>query len=213
MIKLMIADDSIMFRQGLKILLEQERDMNVLAEATDSHECIELLSDKMIDILILNLSMEHGYDLLEQLNYKHKKKIRILVLVEEKDFVGIVRAMEIGADGYISQKYSINQLKEAIYCMMRGELYLPSKLISSYYQYQDAITRDFNRKNSLTKRESEILKHLAFGMYNKEIANKLGISERTVKNHVFSIFKKLGCTDRTQAAVFAIRSQMVDLYQ
>ena len=102
-------------------------------------------------------------------------------------------------------------MKKAIFAIANGETYIQPNLIPVLNSKMIEKNRDEGKIDSLTKRELEVLKLLAVGMYNKEVAEKLNISERTVKNHVSNIFKKLEVTDRTQAAVFAIKNNMIQL--
>ena len=114
-------------------------------------------------------------------------------------------------DGYILKDSESAELKKAIFSIVEGENYIQPSLIPSLNSKMIEKNRDEGKIESLTKRELEVLKLLAVGMYNKEVAEKLNISERTVKNHVSNIFKKIEVTDRTQAAVFAIRNNLIEL--
>lgn len=208
----MIVDDRIMMLEGLKSLMGQEHDIKIVAEARDFAQCINKLSEQKVDAVILNLCMKRSFDLLEKLNYGLDKRIKTLVLVNECETLDVVKMVDIGADGYLSMRTCYEELLMAVRAIMNGEVYLQSNLLTLFYQYHEIVESDMKKEKSLTKRELEILQNMALGMYNKEIAIRLGISERTVKNHIFNIFKKIGCTDRTQAAVFAIRNKMVELY-
>ena len=122
-----------------------------------------------------------------------------------------LKAVDIGVDGYILKDSESAELKKAIFSIVEGENYIQPSLIPSLNSKMIEKNRDEGKIESLTKRELEVLKLLAVGMYNKEVAEKLNISERTVKNHVSNIFKKIEVTDRTQAAVFAIRNNLIEL--
>ncbi len=123
----------------------------------------------------------------------------------------LIKAIDIGANGYILKDSESSELKKAIFSVAAGEDYIQPSLIPVLNSKMIEKNKDEGKIESLTRRELEVLKLLAIGMYNKEVAEKLQISERTVKNHVSNIFKKLEVTDRTQAAVFAIRNNMIQL--
>ena len=124
----------------------------------------------------------------------------------------LMKAIEIGVDGYILKDSESSELKKAINLIIGGESYIQPKLIPALNKR--LVTRDIDKDkiNSLTDRELEVLIQVANGMFNKEIATTLNISERTVKNHVSNIFKKIGVSDRTQAAVFAIKNDIVKIF-
>ena len=124
----------------------------------------------------------------------------------------LVQAVDIGANGYILKDSGSEELKKAIQSVMDGDSYIQPSLIPSLNSR--LVNRDIDKEKiaALTKREMEILTQIAGGMFNKEIAMNLNISERTVKNHISNIFKKIDVSDRTQAAVFAIRNNIVKLF-
>ena len=123
-----------------------------------------------------------------------------------------MKAVDIGIEGYVLKDSESAELKKAIFSIVDGEIYIQPSLIPALNAKRIEKNVDENKIDDLTKRELEVLKLLAVGMYNKEIAEKLNISERTVKNHVSNIFKKLEVTDRTQAAVFAIRNNLIRIF-
>jgi DNA-binding NarL/FixJ family response regulator len=123
-----------------------------------------------------------------------------------------MQAIDLGTDGYVLKDSDSAELKRAIYTVVDGETYIQPSLIPELNAKRISKNEDDSKISDLTKRELEVLKLLSVGMYNKEIAEKLEISERTVKNHVSNIFKKLEVTDRTQAAVFTIRNNLIQIY-
>ena len=123
-----------------------------------------------------------------------------------------MKAVDIGIDGYVLKDSESSELKKAIFAIVDGETYIQPSLIPALNSKMIEKDKDGAKIDLLTRRELEVLKLLAVGMYNKEVAEKLDISERTVKNHVSNIFKKIEVTDRTQAAVFAIRNNLVEVY-
>lgn len=211
-IKIMIADDHSMIREGLKSLLELEGDIQVVAEAEDGVDCLEKLKICTPDVLLLDINMprKNGLEVLQTLK-SSKSKVKILVLTVHNEVEYLMKAVDIGVDGYILKDSESAELKKAIFSIVEGENYIQPSLIPALNSKMIEKNRDEGKIESLTKRELEVLKLLAVGMYNKEVAEKLNISERTVKNHVSNIFKKIEVTDRTQVAVFAIRNNLIEL--
>ena len=190
-IKIMIADDHSMIREGLKSLLELEGDIQVVAEAEDGVDCLEKLKICTPDVLLLDINMprKNGLEVLQTLK-SSKSKVKVLVLTVHNEVEYLMKAVDIGVDGYILKDSESAELKKAIFSIVEGENYIQPSLIPSLNSKMIEKNRDEGKIESLTKRELEVLKLLAVGMYNKEVAEKLNISERTVKNHVSNIFKK-----------------------
>jgi DNA-binding NarL/FixJ family response regulator len=142
---------------------------------------------------------------------ENKKKVKVLILTIHNEVEYLMRAVEIGVDGYVLKDSDFSVLKKAIFCVHRGESFIQPELapiLKTKLEEKNSQAED----DSLTKREIEVLKLLAEGLFNKEIAYMLAISEKTVKNHVSNIFKKINVSDRTQAAVYAIKNNLVNLY-
>ena len=136
-------------------------------------------------------------------------KVIILTIHNEVDY--LIKALDNGCDGYVLKDSDFNTLKKAIYSVYSGDTYIePSlmPLLNASLAERDVLKE---KVSDLTKRELEVLKMIASGAFNKEIALTLNISERTVKNHVSNIFKKIGVSDRTQAAVFAIKNNIISI--
>lgn len=213
MIKIIIADDHSMIREGLKQLLELDENFEVIGQAGDGIECLQLLRKEMPDILLLDINMPNmnGIEVLERLK-KEDNIVRILILTIHNEVEYLLKAVDIGCDGYVLKDSNFAMLKKAISSIYEGESFIQPDLIPILNA--GLVGRDFSEctLGGLTKREIDVLKLLAEGLFNKEIAYKLNISERTVKNHVSNIFKKINASDRTQAAVFAIKNNLVDLY-
>lgn len=211
-VKIMIIDDHSMIREGLKNLLELDGDIKVIEEAVDGEDCLKKLKSVSPDVLLLDINMpkKNGLEVLEILK-ENKSKLRVLILTVHNEVEYLMKAIDIGANGYILKDSESSELKKAIFSVAAGEDYIQPSLIPVLNSKMIEKNKDEGKIDSLTRRELEVLKLLAIGMYNKEVAEKLQISERTVKNHVSNIFKKLEVTDRTQAAVFAIRNNMIQL--
>lgn len=211
-IKLMIVDDHSIVREGLKYLLEKNGHIRVVAEANDGVQCLHMLSNVSPDVLLLDIDMPNmnGLDVLKKIN-EPIKKIKVIVLTGHYNYRLFLKAIEIGIDGYFLKNIKSEELEKAILQVYRGNVSIQMNLFSCLDVQKEKFEKENVKIKSLTKREMEVLKCLTIGMYNKEIALKLGISERTVKNHISNLFKKIGVADRTQAAVFAIRNYIVDI--
>ena len=212
-VKIMIADDHSLIREGLKNLLELEGDIEVVAEAEDGMQCLDKLEYITPDVLLLDINMPrmNGLDVLRNLK-ERRIKVKVLVLTVHNETEYLMKAVDIGIDGYVLKDSESSELKKAIFAIVDGETYIQPSLIPALNSKMIEKDKDGAKIDLLTRRELEVLKLLAVGMYNKEVAEKLDISERTVKNHVSNIFKKIEVTDRTQAAVFAIRNNLVEVY-
>lgn len=209
MIKLMLVDDHSMVREGLKQLLELDKNLHVVAEAADGIETLEKLKVVKPDILLLDISMPgmNGIETLENVK-KIEPNIKVLMLTSHEEIEYLMKAIEKGCDGYVLKTSDSALLKKAIHTVYEGEKFIQPSMMKDLST--DKASAD-DMLNELTKREIEVLKLIAEGLFNKEIAAKLVISERTVKNHVSNIFKKIDVSDRTQAAVFAIKNNLVSL--
>ena len=212
-VKIMIADDHSMIREGLKNLLELDGDIQVIAEAVDGEDCLEKLQLVKPDVLLLDINMpkKNGLEVLKSLKSR-RSKLKVLVLTVHNETEYLMKAVDIGVNGYVLKDSESAELKKAIFTVADGETYIQPSLIPALNAKMIETNKDAEKIKSLTKRELDVLKLLAVGMFNKEVGKRLEISERTVKNHVSNIFKKLGVTDRTQAAVFAIRHNLVQIH-
>ena len=184
-INIMITDDHSMIREGLKNLLELDGDIKVIAEAENGEDCLDKLKTFRPDVLLLDINMPkmNGLEVLKALKDR-KSKVKVLVLTAHNETEYLMKAVDIGINGYVLKESESAELKK---------------------------NEDELKIDALTKREMEVLKEMSVGKFNRDIAKEMKISERTVKNHISSIFKKLEVTDRTQAAVFAIRNNIIQI--
>lgn len=212
MIKVMLADDHVLIREGIRQLLEFDGTIEVIEEVNDGDECLEKLSNVMPDLLLLDINMpnKNGVEVLAEIR-KRNLPIKVLMLTVHNEIDYLIKAVDMGVDGYIVKDSGSSELKKAINSIMSGENYIQPNLIPALNKRLVARDSDKDKIDLLTSREMEVLIQVANGMFNKEIANALGISERTVKNHVSNIFKKIDVNDRTQAAVFAIKNDIIKL--
>lgn len=212
-IRVLLADDHDLFRQGVRRLLEGSPDIEVVGEGRSGEECVRLVEELVPDIVLLDIAMPGltGIDA-ARLIRTASPRTGIVMLTVHADEEFLFEAIKAGAMGYLLKDASPEELMRAIRLIHAGEgLLAPSmaaKVIREFARTREA--RDLaGVLNPLTQREVQILQHVAEGLANKEIARKLSISERTVKNHLSNIMEKLHVNSRTQAAVYALRSGLV----
>lgn len=210
--RVILADDHAMIREGIKHLLEFDGTIEVVGEANDGIECLECLSKTEADVLLLDINMpkKNGLETLKEIRNKNIP-IKVLILTVHEEIEYLVHAIDIGIEGYILKDSGFEELRNAINCVMGGESYIQPNLIPALNSYLIHKDSDLDKIKTLTKRELQVLIEVAKGKFNKDIAMDLNISERTVKNHLVSIFKKINVVDRTQAAVFAIKNNLVQI--
>lgn len=209
-IEIIIADDHMMIREGLKQLLELDGTMKVIEEANDGEECLNLLNKKIHpDILLLDINMpkKNGIEVLEYIK-QNKIPVKVLILTVHNEVEYLLKAVDIGIDGYLLKDSSYDELKEAIDVVISGNTYIQPSLLPALNESMEDYALDKEKIECLTKRELDVLRLISEGCSNKKISDELTISERTVKNHISHIFRKINVEDRTQAAVFAIRNKI-----
>lgn len=209
-INILIADDHSIVREGLKQLLDLEEDFKVIGQASNGIETIEKVTQLKPDVLLLDINMPvmNGINALKKIKEDGlNTNVVILTLHEDREY--LLETMQIGATGYILKDSDSATLYKAIRDAYNGESYIQPKLAAE-------LVKEFNKpkgvkikpENELTQREYEVLMLIAEGHNNKEIAEELFISEKTVKNHVSNIFRKINVSDRTQAAIYAFKNNI-----
>jgi DNA-binding NarL/FixJ family response regulator len=207
-IRIAIADDHTIFRDGLRRLLTLETDFEIVAEAQYGTEVMDILRDKEPDILLLDLKMPglDGLSLLQRIQTQ-KIKTKIIVLTASDDEGEYVQAMRYGTSGIVLKQTATELLLKSIRKVYGGEIWLDSKttaaVMRQFASPSDPGPRERD-KPRLSNREREIVALVAQGFKNKEIAERMFISEQTVKNHLHNIFDKLGVSDRLELALYAI---------
>ncbi|MCM1266706.1 MAG: response regulator transcription factor [Bacteroidales bacterium] len=212
-IRVMIADDHSLIREGLRQLLEFDGSIEVVGEAANGVECLEHIEKYDPEVLLLDINMPemNGIEVLKKMK-EDKSPVKVLILTVHSELEYLMNAVDIGVEGYIMKDSESSELKKAIRAVQDGENYIQSSLIPALNHQLISRDEDKDKVAMLTNRELEVLVQVANGMFNKEIATNLNISERTVKNHISNIFKKIEVSDRTQAAVFAIKNNIIKLY-
>ena len=214
MIGVMIVDDHKMVREGLAKLIEFDGEIKVVGEACDGADCIQKLRNTKVDVILLDLNMPDmdGVETLKVLN-RRKYRPKVLVLTVHNEIEYLINLLDLGVDGYILKDSSSRELIRAIRFVHEGDRFIQPGLIPLLNSKLIAKDMDREKLDTLTNRELEILKLVALGHFNKDIASILSITERTVKNHLTSVFQKIDCVDRTQAAIFCIRNGVVSVHE
>jgi DNA-binding NarL/FixJ family response regulator len=212
-IRVLIADDHAIFRDGLRKLLDNEDDVTIVGEAQNGNECIKLLTKLKPDILLLDLRMpdKDGLAVLEEVNFD-QLPTRVICVTAAEDDRDVVRAMRLGARGVVLKQSAGDLLLKSIRKVADGEIWLDNRMtaevIDAFKKSAEAGQR--REKPLLSDREKEIVQLVAQGFRNREIGEKLFISEQTVKNHLHNIFDKLGVSDRLELALYAIHHRLID---
>ena len=214
MIRVLIADDHGVVRQGLRTFLELQADIEVAGEAADGEEAIEQAAALEPDVVLMDLVMPRlaGVEAIERLR-AGGSTARVIVLPSFLDEDKVLPAVRAGAAGYLLKDVEPAQLVDAIRTVDRGEALLHPAVAARVLQEivaPDGAPDREQRHASLTAREREVLALLARGMANKAIAFELGCAEKTIKTHVGNILAKLGLSDRTQAALYAVREGLAN---
>lgn len=204
-IRIVLADDHALFREGLKSLLKHEEEVSILAE-TDHIEGLGTLLDKTpADILLLDLQMERSsmpeIALLSQ-------RIAVVVVTASELVGDALGALRLGARAVVLKRFAVETLMDAIRNVAAGNVWMPPNVQSELA----ARLRDPSA-NPLSAREEEIVRHVALGLRNAEVARRLFISEQTVKTHLNNVFHKLGIQDRVELTVYAIRTGIIGVHE
>jgi DNA-binding NarL/FixJ family response regulator len=208
-INVLIADDHSLIRQGLKQILELENDIAVVAQASNGSEAVQMAKQHMPDVILMDINMPgtNGLQAIKEIK-QDKLACKIIVLTIHEDREYLFKTLQMGAEGYVLKDAEPSVLLEAIRSVYSGKSYIQSNMTMELVKEFNRVTLHEKEKhddNNLTSREIEVLQLIAEGMINKEIAKQLYISEKTVKNHVSNIFRKLNVSDRTQAAIYAFK--------
>lgn len=214
-IKIMIADDHAFVREGTKRLLEQEEDMEVVAEASDGEEAVSMAAKYKPDVSIIDISMPKldGIGATKQIKTLYPEMV-VLILSAYDDDQFVFSLLEAGAAGYLLKSVHGQELVDAVRAVYAGESVLhPSiakKVLSKFARTPGKVVEE-KPEELLSKREIEVLKLVTRGLSNKEIADELCLSIRTVQGHIGNIFNKLKVSSRTEAVVHALKQGWVTL--
>jgi len=214
-IKVLIADDHALIREGLRKVLSLEPQIEVVGEAVDGPQTVEMATNLEVDIILLdiNLPVLNGIAVCKSVKgIKPGVGIIALTIHDQEDY--LFEMIRNGASAYLLKDISPEQLIHTILGVARGESFISPRLMARVFEEFSRLsapegTGGGRDSRSLTARELQVLRLVARGESNRGIAEKLFISEKTVKNHMYSIFRKLDVTDRTQAALYAIKNKIV----
>ena len=206
---ILIVDDNKMNLVSAKNALAEDYKVTAV---TSGMQALKFLENNLPDLILLDINMpkKNGIEVLSHIR-KKKLPVKVLLLTVHNEIDYLIKALDLSVDGYIVKDSGSTELKKAIKCIINDEKYIQPSLIPALNKRLVSRDVDKDKIDSLTRREMEVLIQIANGKFNKEIANSLDISERTVKNHILNIFKKIDVNDRTQAAVFAIKNDIIKL--
>jgi DNA-binding NarL/FixJ family response regulator len=207
-IRVVLVDDQTLVRRGIRSLLELAGDIAIAAEAADGEEALDVIRRERPDVVLLDVRMpkKSGVDVLRELQSARAPVPTILLTTFDDDEV-LLEGVKAGARGYLLKDVSLEQLTDAIRTVAQGGTFIRPAVTERVLRGLEHVRRDFDALNPpdpLTKREVEILRLMAGGYSNREIADALGTAEGTVKNHASSILSKLGVRDRTRAVLKAL---------
>ena len=213
-IRILLSDDHPLFRSGMKLLLQRQKDIEVVGEASDGAECVKLAKKLKPDMILLDLNME-GVDGLEALPLLKKEipEACVLMLTVSEDANDLVEALKLGASGYLLKNIDTEFLLDSIRRAANGESVMSPQMaanLANAIRSEKKMEEEKADVPHLSPRESQIIQLIAKGSSNKEIARSLDIAESTVKIHVQGILRKLNLTSRVQAAIYAIDHNLVE---
>ncbi|MFD1864322.1 response regulator [Planococcus chinensis] len=210
MIEVILVDDHAILRDGLKTMIGQEEDMKVIGEATGAAQLKTMLPNLQPAVVIMDINMPetNGIELTKWIKAKYPE-IKVIVLTMYKDDEYFMAAIREGASGYLLKDSPSEEVISAIRLVSQGESVIPPTMTKKLLSLHHANNKE--EDNSLTPREMEVLLGLVEGLSNKEIADRLFISDKTVKIHMSNIFKKLNVKSRSQALIYAVQHKLVPL--
>lgn len=212
-IRILIADDHNLIREGIKRILEFHEDLKLIGEAVDGIAAEGAVSTLHPDVLVMDVSMpgKSGIQVLQTLR-KAGVPVKVIFLTVAGDQSTLMEAIHFGAEGYLLKDSDIQELVRAIREVHAGENYIDQRLVKLMMRnFADRAVAEVNPLKELTPRELEILYHTSQGLSNREVGERLYVSEKTVKNNLIVIFRKLGVKDRVQATLLALKHHIGDL--
>lgn len=215
-IKIAIADDENLIREALKIILSSYKDIEVVGVCEDGEKAYELCKNQKVDVMLMDIRMPNcdgvqGTKLVKSISPETK----VLILTTFKDDEYIIGAMRYGASGYMLKDTSHERIFEAIKGVYSGNIIMHPEVANKMIENRDELSqedriKEVKSRNKLTSREIDIIGAISSGLSNKEIGEKLFLTEGTVKNNITEILGKLELRDRTQIAIFAFKNKLVD---
>jgi DNA-binding NarL/FixJ family response regulator len=217
-LRVLIADDHELFRRGLRMVLDDEPDLEVVAEAGDGREAVDLARDQAPDVVVMDVRMPSVSGIeAAGLIKADQPGIRILMLTISDEEDDLFEAVKAGANGYLLKEISIDEIAAAVRSVHAGQsLITPSMASKLLTEFADLVRKEQPVPQDvpaprLTPREVEVLQEVAKGLSNRDIAESLSIAENTVKNHIRNILEKLHLHSRMQAVLYAVRQNLVEI--
>jgi len=210
--RVLIADDQTLFRAGLGRLLNEDSRVEVVGQALDGADAVKQALKLKPDVVLMDLKMPNvdGIEATRQIT-EADPTIKVLILTTFETDSNVIQALKAGASGYVLKDSSPDAIASSVVAVMSGERVMAGAVANRVLQMLTGATTPKEFYDGLTNREIEILKLLANGMANKQIAYRLKISEKTVRNHVSNTYEKLGIYDRSQAVLYAVRKGLVEV--
>ncbi len=210
--RVLIADDQTLFRSGLARLLDVDDRVSVVGEAVDGADAVKLALSLKPDVVLMDIKMPNldGIEATRRI-VSENPKIKVLMLTTFEADNHVIQSLKAGASGYVLKDSQAGAIVSSILAVVAGERVMASAVANRVLEMLTGATTPKEFYDGLTAREVEILKMLATGMANKQIAYKLGISEKTVRNHVSNMYEKLDIYDRAQAVLYAVRKGLVEI--
>lgn len=211
--RILVVDDHMVVREGLKLIFETEENYEIVGEAENGEKALVLIEQLNPDLVLLDLSMPKmsGLEVIKALNEKNNS-VPIIVLTNYDDDNLIIEALSLGAKGYLLKDATREELIRTVDSAIRGEILLQPEISKSIFSYKKEPDKSNNSFNiALTERELFILQAIARGCTNKEIAFDMGITERTVKAHLTNIFSKLKVSSRSEAVAVVIEKGIIHI--
>lgn len=210
-IRVLVVEDHTLVREGLVAMLQSQHDMEVAGQAGDGEEALRLAAEAAPDLVLLDLRLPKvdGLEVLKRLKAEHQRtRVIVLTVHDEQAYVG--EAVMAGADGYLLKTASYEELADAVRRVIQGEAVLHPAVARTVLTALSDLAGGDGGHGELSVRELEIIRLLAQGLSNREIAVRLSLGVETVKTHISSILAKLGAVDRTQAVAVALRRGLID---
>ena len=211
-VRVVVVDDQALFRTGLARLLNEDERIEVVGQAEDGLAALSVVAKLKPDVVLMDLKMPNldGIEATRRM-LANNPETKVLILTSFDADTSIIQALKAGAAGYVLKDSQAEGIVSSILAVMSGERVMASAVAQRVLDMLTGTTTPKEFYDGLTTREVEILKLLASGMANKQIAYKLGISEKTVRNHVSNMYEKLQIFDRAQAVLYAVRKGLIEL--
>jgi len=216
-LRVLVVDDHALFRRGLQMVLRQEPDIDVVGEAGDGHEAVAKAQEFMPDVILMDVRMpkRSGIDATQKIK-ELLPHVKILMLTISDDEADLFEAIKAGASGYLLKEISIDEVADAVRSVWAGHSRISPSMAAKLLSEFAAMSKRAEERQQLpaprlTDREMEVLRLVAQGLNNRDIAKELFISENTVKNHIRNILEKLHLHSRMEAVVYAVREKLLEI--